>query len=523
MKDGFFSSFYNRISLLFVILLCVIGISTVWDYGMSWDEPYRYRGGQDKLNYYLAILDGEPQAEALAKDKLATYPGFFDLSLLFLALLSPVDLFYTGHIWTFVFGLSGIIACWQIGRLLGGPRCGFIALLLISLMPRYYGHMFMNPKDIPFAATYIWVIYFIIRLMPELPRISTESILKLGVALGLCMAVRIGGLVAFAYLGLGVLIYLLYQQQSKRDTLNLGWQLLGILVLAYIVLLPWWPMGHQNPVSATITTLLQSEQFPWTGAVLFEGDLTPASKLPFYYPLKWLLITTPEIVLLLILSGFFFIKKQLSKELTYKLQFLILTLAFVFPIFYVIAKKAVLYDGIRHLLFVMPPMACFAALIFTYWLDYFKNTSSKASYALWVILFVGVSLPSLKLFSLHPYQYTYFNAMSGGLNNAKGKYETEYWATGYKEAVESLAGRLDSNKLYHIALGQPHYNAYYFFPQNFYFVKDQKLADFSICTTRLNLDSHFDGDLFMTIEREGAPFVVIKDRRNLLAETKNAH
>ena len=40
------------------------------------------------------------------------------------------------------------------------------------------------------------------------------------------------------------------------------------------------------------------------------------------------------------------------------------------------------------------------------------------------------------LVRLHPFQYTYFNCLAGGVAGAAGKYETDYWLTSYKEAIE---------------------------------------------------------------------------------------
>jgi hypothetical protein len=43
---------------------------------------------------------------------------------------------------------------------------------------------------------------------------------------------------------------------------------------------------------------------------------------------------------------------------------------------------------------------------------------------------------------LHPYQYLYFNRMSGGLQAAATQYETDYYAHSFKELGERLADRL---------------------------------------------------------------------------------
>ena len=42
------------------------------------------------------------------------------------------------------------------------------------------------------------------------------------------------------------------------------------------------------------------------------------------------------------------------------------------------------------------------------------------------------------IFQLHPYEYAYYNSFVGGTNNVFREYETDYWLTCYKEAVEQL-------------------------------------------------------------------------------------
>jgi hypothetical protein len=39
---------------------------------------------------------------------------------------------------------------------------------------------------------------------------------------------------------------------------------------------------------------------------------------------------------------------------------------------------------------------------------------------------------------LHPYEYAYYNSFVGGTNGVFREYETDYWLTCYKEAVEQL-------------------------------------------------------------------------------------
>jgi hypothetical protein len=41
---------------------------------------------------------------------------------------------------------------------------------------------------------------------------------------------------------------------------------------------------------------------------------------------------------------------------------------------------------------------------------------------------------------LHPYEYAYYNSLVGGTGGAFRVYETDYWLTCYKEAVEQFNG-----------------------------------------------------------------------------------
>ena len=46
-------------------------------------------------------------------------------------------------------GVLGLALAWRVGRHLGGPLAGLLALLLLGTLPSWWGHMFFNSKDIP--------------------------------------------------------------------------------------------------------------------------------------------------------------------------------------------------------------------------------------------------------------------------------------------------------------------------------------------------------------------------------------
>ena len=92
-----------------------------------------------------------------------------------------------------------------------------------------------------------------------------------------------------------------------------------------------------------------------------------------------------------------------------------------------------MYDGIRHFLFILPPIFIFAGFTFEFLIDHIAPSWLYAELIV-ILLSPGV----IGIVRLHPYEYTYYNSFVGGTNGAFRQYETDYWLTCYKESVERL-------------------------------------------------------------------------------------
>src|SRR5262249_37115152 len=143
-----------------------------------------------------------PDARCLHWLNLYNYGAAFDTIAAAFNRFSPLGIYETRHLLNGLIGVLGLIGCWKLGRTLGGPRAGFIAALLLLAIPNYYGQMFNNPKDIPFAVGMVWSVYYLVRMIPVLPRPKWSVVVKFGVAAGLSLGVRVGGLLLICYLGL---------------------------------------------------------------------------------------------------------------------------------------------------------------------------------------------------------------------------------------------------------------------------------------------------------------------------------
>jgi hypothetical protein len=516
-----------------LLLVAVLIVLTFTQYGTTWDEPVQNGYGAAIVRYYVNLLHGH---YALPVDNspdhnLYLYGGLFD------TLAAPFNvwhhkLYECRHLFNALFGLIGLIGCWKVGRFIGGPAVGFLSTLLLVITPRYYGAMFNNPKDIPFAIGYIWSIYYILQFSKQLPDVSRRVNLRLGLAIGATLATRVGGLILFGYLGLAVVIWFVTFAKSvglSIRTVRVSFPVLRacawITAISWAIMLMFWPWAQARPFTRPFQALTRFSHFAdWQGNVLYGGTLIKATELPRGYILRWLAITLPEIFLAALAVGFAYsIWKLFSRSpatsSTLQKENLrnagIVLLASIFPIVYVIARRSVLYNGERHLTFVLPPLACLAGWGCYLAVSELGNTSRRLVAAS-ALVYLAFHLTTMV--RLHPDEYVYFNQLVGGLRGAYGRYDTDYWGNSYREAVQDLSAYLGSEKgggrdrKYKIYLTYINRSCVtYYFPGNFSLTYDLDEADYFIANTSIGMDKLVDGPVVLKVERLGVPLAVVKE------------
>src|SRR5581483_5229388 len=160
-----------------------------------------------------------------------------------------------------------------------------------------------------------------------------------------------------------------------------------------------------------------------------------------YLPV-WILITTPLFVLFFLGGAWFFLKDKNKNRLL-----ILMAAAMGVNLGLYFLLRPVVYDGLRHFLFLLPPLtllAAMAALEFTQ-----AHRSSRS----WILVTALCLLDFFAVFShawnLHPYEYIYFNELVGGLKGAEGRFDNDYWGASFKEAVEWM----ETNETRGIAVG----------------------------------------------------------------------
>ncbi len=405
-------------ALLLALLLPVMVLLSR-DYGVTWDELPRQAYGEKVWRYY----EGRVAPSQFRTDPGGShlYGALFDLTAVGLQTLLPWDRFVVRHALNALVGWVGILACYVLAARLGGPTAGLIALALLAAAPRYWADTMNNPKDLPFAACATASLAVMAGIPARFPFLTASRAVALGVAIGLSLGVRPGGLLFLGYACVVVAVQVV--RSGERDLRRLGTtagMYLLVVAIATTVPLPFWPWLQQTPYVGLIDALAGVSHFEWRGTVLFDGAEVHSMRLPWTYVPTWLLYTTPVVTL----AGVLLAVPLLIRPTRARAGAWGLAAAAVFPIAYVIVKQSTLYDGMRHLLFIVPPLAAMAALGW--------SGVMEAGRPMWRIaavagLLVGLAEPIAFSLRNHPNQTVYFNPVLGGPRRAVGRFELDYW------------------------------------------------------------------------------------------------
>ena len=359
------------------------------------------------------------------------FEGFFQTDHYF-------HFFQLSHLVNSLFGFYLFFFTGLCAKEVKGWRAACLALILIAVSPRIFGHSMNNPKDIPFAATYMLAAYFMIRFFKQMPRPGWKITGLLSIAIGLSIGCRVGGIILIVYLFVFGGLFYAYRRFKQKELLPLTpWlgRALLVALYGYLIGLLFWPYGQINPFLNIFRALSKLSDFRFSvGNLLFQGRLQSITELPWHYVPFWILITTPLVVILgWLLLGVF--STVLQKDMDRK-SVLFLVCMGVFPIATVILKHSVLYNDWRHLYFVYGPLVVLSALGWDQLFDMIEW--KKLRLGLGIFFLVLVSGPVIWMIRNHPLQALYFNNFVGGMPGAAGRYDMDYWGNSLRKAAEWL-------------------------------------------------------------------------------------
>jgi hypothetical protein len=440
---------------LAIVVLAAVGLVaslTFRDYGLGWDDYTHAEYADLLLRMYGS---GFKDTGALSFANLYMYGGGFDMAAALLHKVIPLELFETRRLLGAVVGVIGLAVTWRLGRRVGGPLAGLAALLLLALCPTYYGHMFMNPKDAPFAVAMVILMLGLVRLAEEYPAPSPSTVLIVGVGAGLSLGSRVLGGLALLYALIGFVplfaeeIRIQGARASLRRFAHVLYMLLPSLVLGYLIMgliWPWSVIEPGNPFRA-LTYFSSFFEKPWKE--MFDGALVSVPDMPWSYLPTLFALQLPEVLLGLLAAGVVGALISLSRSdvtARRKTILLMLTTAATLPVLIAMVKRPALYNGIRHFIFVIPPMAVLAGTAFAGGMNWLGDNRRNWQPAAVAIFAFGLLLPLTEMIRLHPYQYTHFNHIAGTVRAADDRYMLDYWGLALKQASDGLRDELDERQ-----------------------------------------------------------------------------
>ncbi|MEK9280868.1 MULTISPECIES: hypothetical protein [unclassified Bradyrhizobium] len=537
-------------TLLVLLVLCValiIGLATAADYGVSTDEFNTEEYGPKALAWYTSGFADRSQFETV-EEYLWMYGPWFQILVAAVQSLELANPLTVRHAMTFLFGLAGLAAVVPLARLTVGYWAGLMALTLCLLTGYLYGNLFFAPIDVPFLFAMSWSTLLIV-LMVRQAVPGWRLTLATGLATGLAIATRTGGVITHAYLvgamSLCALEALLRHGRAGYGQLRrIALHTLLVILIAWLTAIALWPwLQIGNPPTQFLEAYRHFETLDTSFDFQNWGRRTFTENVPAWYIPGQLLARLPEGFLVLLLLGMAvwigaaasWIRAALgalhrsgiaglrpvAAELAASRAVLVVGVAAFGPIAVLILKGSTLYDGIRHVLFVIPMLAIVAARGLTSFLPFLRRFPivSVALGGAYTAAIVAT------LVILHPLEYIAMNSLAGGVAGAYSRFDLDYWSMAVPEALRRLEHRIDAEGRFAgnpprvlVCLAWREQLAGVMLPRNWIAETHLDKADYLIATERWPCADGTGAVLVDEVTRFGRPFARIYANRRGLGE-----
>lgn len=415
-------------SLAAVLLPLMVALST--DFGATWDEPQQRAKAQRLIAYWA----GETDVLEDPIDGAHLYGAPLDVISTSLEPWIGADPYVIRHAVNATVGWAGLVLAGLLAARLFSFQHGILTMLLLAANPQYLAHSMNNPKDLPFATAATAILLAMTCVSRRSPFIDARTAVLLALLLGLSLNIRAGALLFVVYLVVLVGYY------ASRDVAMVRWDMASVAVriaavLAVAVSIGWiaWPWAYGHPLTAPFRAVGQLSHFPWGGSVLFGGREYPGVSVPWAYIPQWLWMTAPPVLTVgVALSVFGFRRAAMQERLA------ALCAVVVFPVIYIIATRSTLYDGVRHLLFIIPPLTILAA---AGWVGMLNVQTAAFRRIVLTVLAGGLIEPLYFQVQNHPNQVTYVQPLAGGPAAAFANYDLDYWGNCMLSALERVDKR----------------------------------------------------------------------------------
>lgn len=430
------------IALLVPIGFLVFGILTLDHHGTTWDERYSYNAGVKNLAMIEEVWRGGPMKDW--RHRLPGYQFIFDTARVLFAERSHVLFFRSDHptdaelrlgfhLFNLVLSSSVLWLLFLIVReITSDRRLAVLASLSLALLPKFLAHSQNNPKDSVGLFCFTLAILLVVRASSR----PLRSSLLAGVGVGLALGNHVIGtmVVPIALLWLFLAGEGSWRRRAGRSIV------MG--AMAAPVFLLCWPWLWADPWARALEAVgIVSAFSPPELDVLYLGEIYRHADPPWHYSLVLLWASTP-----LILQAGVLASLPLALRRDGVARVVRLAVLWSGALIGADLLAPAHYDGVRHLLPVLPALAVLAGTGLA-WLSAQARVAAPLRSALLVAALVAGSVELLvDLVRWHPYHDAYLNSVARGLlgDEPERTFELEIWGTAYKEGAEWLAARRNS-------------------------------------------------------------------------------
>jgi phage shock protein PspC (stress-responsive transcriptional regulator) len=447
----------------FVLLFLISGILTLKNYGLTWDEGLgNLFFGERYLHYFTSFnekfLDFKMELSIHHQHPLNLYlspfrmfphefPAFADtlsagtmyLFAYTLNWMNPIDGF---HLFTVL--LSGIFlwVLYQFAVKRMSKFSAWMAVLFLATFPRFWADMHFNPKDIPEAVFFGFVIlsYW---TWYEKPNIFKA--LLTGSLFGCALGIKANAIFTPLILLVGILPWSL-QKEDWEDLLVhfrryiLHYATMAASGLALYILS--WPYLYSD--------VFHNLRLYWS--YIIKRGATAGSPAFNLDPLRQTIFSMPEWMLAMFVIGFIAVVAQALRTKSPFWRILILWVTL--PIFRTSLPGTINFDGIRHFVEYVPASALIAgygAAQATQWFNEKWGISRPLIQGIIVVLLI-FNLVFINL-TFYPFLHIYYNELTGGLDGARDRFlgneASDYWASSYRQGIDWLNTNAPSNSSVH--------------------------------------------------------------------------